>query len=89
MDRIIPHNFTASIEVNGHATEFEFTAMNIKILQLFQVHVKLPEQKRIRFHMQRNADGQFKITDRHRLPQEINMPEEQLANAIQAEHPGL
>jgi hypothetical protein len=63
--------------------------MNIKILQLFQVHVALPEQKRIRFHMKRNADGQFKITNRHRLPPEINMPEEQLASAIQAQHPDL
>ncbi|MBW8683045.1 hypothetical protein [Chitinophaga rhizophila] len=90
MDRIFPHNFTTNADINGQSTLFEFTSMNIKVLQLFQVYFSLPDQKqRIRFHMQKDKDGQFRVTDKHRLPAGIEIPEQQLAAAIINEHPGL
>jgi hypothetical protein len=82
-----PHNFTATIDVNGHPTEFEFTTMNIKELKLFQVYFTWNNEKaKRRFHMMRENGIDFKITDRSKLPQGANLSEHQLADAILREH---
>jgi hypothetical protein len=70
-------NFT----VDADGAQFEFNTMNVKRLHLFQVHVT-HEGNRARFHMQVDANGNFKITDPQSCPPEYHRTEEQLSNAI-------
>lgn len=63
---------------------FEFLTMNIKRLQLFQVYV-VHGGKKVRFHMQMNAGGEFQITDKSHLP-EIYLHLERALNEKILEH---
>lgn len=70
-------NFTTDAD----GAVFEFTTMNVQRLHLFQVYV-MHEGRKIRFHMQANMSGDFKITDPQACPEVYHRTEEQLSNAI-------
>ena len=71
------NRFIANVE----GIQFEFATMNIRKLQLFQVYV-LHEGKRLRFHMQIDSHGKFKITDREYCPTIFHPLEEALSQTI-------
>ncbi|WP_069658110.1 hypothetical protein [Arcticibacter eurypsychrophilus] len=66
-------------EIDG--TLFEFHTMNVQRLQLFQVYV-LHENEKLRFHMQIDAEGRFKITDPSVCPDKYVQMESALHDAI-------
>lgn len=60
---------------------FEFHTMNVKKLHLFQVYVNF-EGRRHRFHMQRQGEGDFYITDPQKVPKGCRHLEKLLNAAI-------
>lgn len=70
-----------NFKIDFEGVEFEFKTMHIIKLQLFQVFLK-HEGKRIRFHMQRNKEGQFYITDKQACPEIYYHLESTLSDAI-------
>ncbi|MDT3401298.1 hypothetical protein [Mucilaginibacter terrae] len=55
--------------------------MNIQRMHLFQVYV-VHEGRKVRFHMQADPNGNFRITDPASCPEIYHRTEEQLNNAI-------
>lgn len=53
-------NFKQDFDLDGEMIPVEFITMNCVEKQLYQLYVP-HEGKTIRFHMQRNANGDFKI----------------------------
>jgi len=70
-----------NFKVEAEGYEFEFYTMNVKRLQLFQVYV-VYGGKKLRFHMQVNAENDFHITDKDKCPAEVIKAEAMLNNAI-------
>lgn len=70
-----------NFEIDADGAVFQFNSMNIKRLQLFQVYV-MHEGDKVRFHMQADDNGDFKITDQQSCPAIYHKTEEQLSNAI-------
>lgn len=68
-------------KVEAEGAEFEFISMDVRRLRLFQVYV-MYEGKKCRFHMQRNDDGEFYITNKDHCPAEYHKAEELLNKAI-------
>ena len=66
---------------NLNGVKFEFLTMNIVRLQLFQVLV-LHENRKIHFHMQRNGEGNFYITNKDKCPEAYLLLEPELALTI-------
>ncbi|PWV47156.1 hypothetical protein [Chitinophaga sp. S165] len=82
-----PHNFCKTINIDGTPIEFEFNTMNVQAVELFQVYFsRNNERQKRRFHMQRNAEGEFYITDKHTLLAGLDIPAQVLADAILDEH---
>ena len=61
--------------------EFEFLTQHVIKFHGFQVYV-LHDGAKVRFHMQVNANGQFKITDRNSCPKDYLAFEPYLSEAI-------
>lgn len=70
-----------NFQVDADGAVFEFVTMNIQRLHLFQVYVN-HDGKKVRFHMQADPNGGFKITDPLACPEQYHKTEEQLSNAI-------
>lgn len=74
-------SFTSEILTDNQPVTFEFLSMNVKAKQLYQVYAPF-NGKRIRFHMQKDDKGSFRITDRDRCPKEYLPLEKELETAI-------
>ena len=77
----IKTSFTTEIPMDNDSVTFEFLSMNVKAKQLYQVYAMF-NGKRIRFHMQKDDKGAFRITDRDRCPKEYLPLEKVLETAI-------
>lgn len=80
---IIIKKFTKTFPVGDAEVQFEFLPMNIRIRQLYQVYAMYGEKK-LRFHMQINPEGQFRIMDRNRVPAPFIALENEFSDAILA-----
>ncbi len=69
--------------VGEAAVQFDFLPMNIRIRELYQVYATHGEKK-LRFHMQLNKEGVFRITDKNRIPASFTALEQELSDAILA-----
>jgi len=70
-----------NFKIDFEGAEFEFLTMHTIKLQLFQVYVMHEGQKK-RFHMQRNEEGKFYITDKQACPEIYHHLENTLSDAI-------
>ena len=70
-----------NFKIDFEGAEFEFKTMHTIKLQLFQVYVK-NEGKRTRFHMQRNQEDTFYITDKQSCPEIYHHLENTFSDAI-------
>ena len=68
-----------NIELDG--VNFEFVTMNRVRLHLYQVYV-LHDGKKIRFHMQLEADGKFRVADKPACPTSYHHLEDTMSDAI-------
>lgn len=71
-----------NFKVEAEGAEFEFISMHVREAKLFQVYV-MHEGKRHRFHMQRNDEGGFYITNKDHCPTEYRKAEDLLSKAIE------
>jgi hypothetical protein len=60
---------------------FDFHTMHVKKLQLFQVYMTY-EGRQHRFHMQRQGQADFYMTDPHKVPEPFRHLEKALSEAI-------
>jgi hypothetical protein len=70
-----------NFKIDFEGAEFEFNTMHTIKLQLFQVYAQ-HEGKKVRFHMQRNEEGKFYITDMQACPEIYRNLENTLSEAI-------
>lgn len=70
-----------NFKVEAEGAEFEFITMHVREVRLFQVYVN-HDGKRHRFHMQRNPEGDFYITNKDHCPAIYHRAEEFLDKAI-------
>ena len=70
-----------NFKVEAEGAEFEFISMHVREAKAFQVYV-VYEGKRQRFHMQRNDEGEFYITNKDHCPAVYHKAEELLSKAI-------
>lgn len=81
-------NFNQEFDWNGERIMVEFITMNCVEKQLYQVYLpslvkeEKEKGKKIRIHMQRNADGDFKIMGEGVCPKEYMMLEGAFNEAI-------
>ncbi|UYQ91264.1 hypothetical protein MKQ68_14310 [Chitinophaga horti] len=75
--------FSKPFMIGDSEVQFEFLPMNIRIRELYQVYATHGEKK-LRFHMQVNGEGQFKIMDKHRVPPVFLPLENDFSDAILA-----
>ncbi len=60
-------SFEKEFEVNGEVVRMRFVTMNCVHKQLYQIYAPY-EGKEVRFHIQKNNDGVFKIVGRGVCP---------------------
>jgi len=70
-----------NFKVEAEGAEFEFISMHVREAKAFQVYVMYDDVKR-RFHMQRNDEGEFYITNHDHCPSVYHKAEELLSKAI-------
>jgi hypothetical protein len=70
-----------NFKIDFEGVEFEFKTMHTIKVQLFQVYVK-HEGRKVRFHMQRNDEGEFYITDKQTCPEIYHHLETTFSDAI-------
>lgn len=70
-----------NFKVEAEGAEFEFISMHVREAKAFQVYVLYDGVKR-RFHMQRNDEGEFYITNKDHCPAVYHKAEELLSKAI-------
>jgi len=70
-----------NFKVEAEGAEFEFISMHVREAKAFQVYVMNDGVKR-RFHMQRNDEGEFYITNKDHCPTQYHKAEELLSKAI-------
>ncbi|WP_126248202.1 hypothetical protein [Chitinophaga rhizosphaerae] len=76
-------SFDKDFEVNGEPVRVRFVTMNCVHKQLYQVYV-LHEGREVRFHIQKNAAGEFRIVGRGICPPQYVPLEAAFAEAILA-----
>lgn len=74
-------SFDKDFEVNGETVRVRFVTMNCVHKQLYQVYVPF-EGKEVRFHIQQNAAGEFKIVGRGVCPPPFAALEKEFEQAI-------
>ncbi len=75
-----------NFKVEAEGAEFEFISMHVREVRLFQVYV-VYEGKRQRFHMQRDEEEEFYITNKNHCPVEYHKAEELLNKVTQYRQP--
>ena len=70
-----------NFKVEAEGAEFNFITMHVREVRLFQVYVQ-HEGATHRFHMQKNEEGDFKITDKDHCPAQYHIAEDLLNKAI-------
>jgi len=72
---------TQNFEIELDGAKFRFLTMNRVRLQLYQVYVS-HEGKEVRFHVQADDNGNFKIMGEHVCPEEFTHLESTFNDAI-------
>lgn len=71
-----------NFKIEAEGAEFEFLTMSVREVRLFQVYVT-HKGLRHRFHMQRNDEGYFHITNKGHCPAQYHKAEDILAKGIE------
>lgn len=78
---ILIKRFSKVFTVDGQEVNFDFLPMNVRVKQLYQVYAQY-EGAQIRFHLQINNEGEFRIMDTNACPAPYRSLEAEFSAAI-------
>lgn len=81
MSAITIKKFSKPFMIGDAEVQFEFFPMNVRIRELYQVYA-IHGDKKLRFHMQINDEGTFRIMDKARIPPTFLALESEFSAAI-------